>query len=358
MHLLQIDLLLRSAHRLVKQSQPQQPVPHDVIFQAPGIGSVKGQAVSRTVRTPGVLHPFCRHLLRGIGVFLFPEQLTVSAQRGDRLQAQVAVVRQVSREIIGAELVAGIVAVFDQVIRPFCQQIAVFLGKGTVSVRPDGCRHGQNRVAALLHRHLMFFIDHMLLHAVDLPVAERILSAVMRGVGQLPLRRTRIGEQRAHHALDQLRIQAQEKRNGGVGDIQRCHASVAEVLLGEEQQLAVRRHQLMRRHRLPVCQRADLRVRGADLLHSRNQLAVEFLARGAQAVRLGNRDLQHRVKGTVNAHAVCVRRLAEVLHGMHIVIGKDEHILQPVGFGGNQRHTAEGQQLRLRFPRDPILHFG
>ena len=110
---------------------------------------------------------------------------------------------EMAGEVIGAELVGWVETLLQQVIRPGGQHFPM-LGRIVGVALHHGDRRGQHQhVATLLHRHITI---------VGLAVRDRIGAHVMCWEGLLPQTALREAEDWVHHALQQLRVVAQEKR--------------------------------------------------------------------------------------------------------------------------------------------------
>lgn len=92
------------------------------------------------------------------------------AECEDRLQRQIRIVSEVAGEVVGAELVLGIVPLVQQIVGPELQGLPVAPRKIEIAAEFDQRAGEQQHVAALLDRHLV--VVRALAAAVDLAVAS------------------------------------------------------------------------------------------------------------------------------------------------------------------------------------------
>ena len=133
-------------------------------------------------------------------------------------------------------------------------------------------------VAALLDGHLVFF--GLLAAAVDLAVGERVLAEIVRGEGELPAGERGVFEDREELGFQQLGVEEEEERGGGVDDVDGGDAAVGEVLFGEEHGVAVGvGDELVRGDGLAVGEDGDVGVVfAADFDEVGGELFVECVA--------------------------------------------------------------------------------
>ena len=285
----------------------------------------------------GVKLPTCCHILGNGGVLLFSKELTECAKCHDRLDAKVAVLCEVTCKVIGAELILGIVAVFYKVICPCLQNFLVFVRQGAITVGASGGGNCQDRVSAFLNGHLIF----ELVVAINLTVAKRILSAVVRCKGMRPCLALGVIEDRAHHAAYQLGIVNEIERNGGIGNVERCHAPVREVLLGEEHHLAINLTELVCRNRLAVSKSTEFCVFGGNLFHLFDEFPIKFVANCTQFIRFRNGSFEHGIKITVNSLIVSIHIAVEVLDRFDIIVCEHKYVGQLFRSCAKERNGVE-----------------
>ena len=157
-------------------------------------------------------------------------------------------------KVIGAKLIFGVVAVLYEVICPRLQKLFVLFCQGAVAVSTCCGGDSKNGIATLLNGHLVF----ERVAAVNLTVAKRILSAVVRCKRILPSLALGIIKDGAHHTAHEFGIVNKIQRNRRIRNVERCHASVGEVLLGEEHHFAVDFAEFVCRNGLTVSQSAEL----------------------------------------------------------------------------------------------------
>ena len=197
--------------------------------------------------------------------------------------------------------------------------------------------HAQQHITALLHRHLVFLIQHMgvVIQAVHLAVGQRILSHIVRRVGEGPLNGIRQMEDGIHHAFHQLRAVFQVQRHGGIGEIHCADAAVAVALFGEEFQLSVHHNQLVGGDTLPVSHGQDIVIFSADLFGFGPKLLVEGGSPGVDLLVITDGGVQSFLKGGAVGFPISVRILSEILDGFQIVVGQADHALRRI-FRGNR----------------------
>ena len=303
--------------------------------------------------------------------FFLARQSTVARHADDGLGRQIDVVRQMAGKVVGAELLARILAVFDQIAHPLVQQAAILLGESAIrAVGLRGRQHHQH-VAALLHRHLIFEIVHRRARGEEV-VGRRGLSVVRvrRGVdltGGAGIAAHVVGREivcpdghggelqhRAAQRVDQLRRVLQEQRNGRIAHVHGSDAAVGVVLLGQKRHIAAGRgDELVGAQSVPprrARQRLIVLAEGRGIgQHARVRLG----AAPKQRVEL-LRGLANRV-GDLRAVSAIPRlaQVAEVVDGGNVVVGNDgaddllvlnaaapAH-LQPVADGANRALGAE-----------------
>ena len=231
---------------------------------------------------------------------------------------------QVSGEIVGAELVAGVVALLDQVGAPLLQGGPVGLGKGSVLLGGRGSGCGHQHVAALLHRHLPLGAGAV---AVDLAVDDGVAARVVGGEVIEPDFGFRILENGAQHTLDQLGVVDEEEGDGGVGHVDRSGAAVTEALLGNEEHLALGVVAgLVRADDLAVGEGQQLGV----LFVSRGGHGVvpdglgEGLAAGENGLVVGEGLLDGGLNRAVGLPPAAVHRLVKIFEGVDVVVSDRE----------------------------------
>ena len=185
---------------------------------------------------------------------------------------------QVTSEIVRAKLVFGVIAFGFEIDGPLGQLRPIEAGEIRVAFHLRHRAEKQQKVAALLDRHLVLF--RPLPAAVALAVGVRVLSQVMRREGELPTLRGRVAHERHHEGLGQRRPKQQELGRHGVKHVRGRDAAVAVVFLAELQRFAVGvRHELAGREALAVGQGADARVMlAARLPQVGQEFAVESRA--------------------------------------------------------------------------------
>ena len=125
-----------------------------------------------------------------------------------RLERQVCVVREVSCEVVGAELVSGIEAEPPEVFRPLRHRRPPLLGETGVPLLLRERRERDEHVAAFLDRHpvriAIWPAVTVVPHPVDLPRRERILSYVVRRIVVRPPARGRVFKNRTQSRAHEL----------------------------------------------------------------------------------------------------------------------------------------------------------
>ena len=243
----------------------------------------------------------------------------------DGLGREVDVVGQVAGEVVGAELVLGVEPLLFEVGRPALELGPVGGREVGVAVEPgDGGQQDQH-VPGLLDRHLVDLGP--LAAAVDLAVGQGVGAQVVRCERELPAARGRVAQHRDQRRLGQRRAEQQEDRRGpGVDHVHGGDAAVAEVLLGEQQGLALRvGHELVRRQGLAIGQGRDPGVLGApEPGEVGHDLAVEGDRPPDQAliVRLGPTEQVDR--GRPVATPVGAEVPPEVGDRVEVVIGEHQ----------------------------------
>src|SRR5262249_7446205 len=130
-----------------------------------------------------------------------------------------------------------------------------------------------------------------------LPIRERILSEVVRRIGPWPPGQRGVVENWPQLSLEQGRGDQQEEGRRRIGYVHGRDTAVGEVLFGKVERRAIQiRGQLVRGHRLAVCENSDISVLGAaGPLKVGPQLAIElFAARGYLIVLRGSAPQQVR----------------------------------------------------------------
>ena len=94
--------------------------------------------------------------------------------------------------------------------------------------------------APLFHGHQVGLIPRVLTASVDLAVRLRIDADVVGSERELPTRVGAINQCRSDQGLGESRPHQQKLRRGRVNDVNRRDATVAAILLGEEERLFVR----------------------------------------------------------------------------------------------------------------------
>ena len=265
-------------------------------------------------------------------VALHAVEETEASHTHDGLDGEVTVVGEVAREIIGTELVLGILTVLQEVLDPVGQGVPVGLGEGDVPLGDGGGGDHHQHIAALLHGHL--HMDGVV--AVDLAVDQGVPAAVVGSEVKGPGGALGVLEDGAGHALDQLGVVEQEQGDGGVGDVYRGGTAVGEALLGDEQHLALGiHHALVGGDGLAVGQREHFGV-----LHTAcaGGVAVELVREGIALIHDGAVLDIGALDGGLDGLAVLVpdrgKGLAEVLNGgAAVVVGQQEEGITQIAYG-------------------------
>ena len=260
--------------------------------------------------------------------------------------------RQMAEEIVGADLVGGVLAVRDQIVCPLRKQRAVFRKQLRTRARRDGGSRHDQHIAAFLDRHL---VAGVAVRAVDLPVDLRIAAHVMRRKFKRPVGAFRVVQDRPEHAVYKLRVIKEVHRHTGIADIRRRGAAVGQALLRDIQKsVLLVLHQLMCRHDLPVCKRQHIRV---DLAASLRGLARERLRKfplpRAERRILGECIRNCLFDGLSAALPIGLQRLFEVFNAVDIVVSKRE---QRVSFRKRSLRRHKRLALDLAPAGFAVLH--
>ena len=340
------DLLF--GDRVGEDIQPEELVPDDVVFLAPGSGLVERQPV--VVAVIGHLLPLGSHLAGLFGIALchvaHAEHLghaSVGGDSEDGLDREVGVVGEVSRKIVRAELVLRVETLFDEVVGPRGECLPVLpCIVGIAFGSTEGRRHDQH-VASLLDGHVA---------TIGLAVGQRVGSHVVGREGLGPASAFAVIVDVVHDALEQLRVVVEEDGRRGVGDVDRSDQTAAVVLLREEEQLAVGSlDQLVGGERLAVGQGAQLGILLAAgcgcLLHQR---PIEGVAAVDQFVVLlvgGAEFIDDRVCSV--GIPVGAQILAEVLDRVDVVVADEPFAM---GLASCSEVAVDGHCGLFVFARD------
>jgi len=250
------------------------------------------------------------------------------------LRRQVHIVRQMAREVVGAELVLGIEALRQEVLRPLLQHRPVAVDHSRVAPRLRQGREEDEHVARLLHRHLVLLARRPA--PVHLTVREGVLPYVVGREGEGPEIRGRVLQHRHDRRLHQRGTGQEQDGRLGIEHVHRARAAVAEVLLREEERPPRRvGHELARGEGLAEGQGADGRVLGAAAaLQVRHEFAVESLApsRHLGGVAQGIGDEACRVCAVAAPEGPKVA--AEVLHAVVVIVSDDHRVADLRGAHG------------------------
>ena len=228
--------------------------------------------------------------------------------------------RQLAGEVVGAELIFGILAILEGIESPLRQSAPVLLREACVRALLQHRRGQQEHVAALLQRHPV---------AIVLAVGIGIHAHIVGCPDLVPVAALGIVEYEVQQGLRDLGVIAQEQRDGGIGHIHGAGASVGEVLLGDEIQVVVPScYELVGGNGLPVCEGAEV---GVLLSSGLGGLLDEAVVEGVQAVAelgpfLGR--LCHLLGNGIAAGGVPVgaQLLPEELDGIDVVVGEHQQL--------------------------------
>ena len=233
------------------------------------------------------------------------------------------------REVVGAELVAGIVAELREVLRP----LRHLAPPASREVRvPFGLRHRRKRdehIAAFLHRHAERVIrtaaDGLpLLHAVVLPFRHGIEAEVVRGVRVGPFVGRGVDARGRERRLREREARQEQVRQLRVEYVRRADHAARAVLGGHQKRLAVRvRHEGARGEALPPGELRDRGVfRAADRLHVAPERVVERAALRLERRRVADGLGEHRVERLAAAPPPVHELRPEEPYVLHVVIGE------------------------------------
>ena len=330
---------------VVEDVVPEHLVPDEIIFLAPRVALVERKAVVVTRR--GHLLPCGGHVACGVGVLLrhvclacHAGDVAIGGYTHDSLDREVGVTRPVSGEVVRAELVGGIQTVLHKVVGP-CRQGIPMLERilGASLHLADRSREDQH-VAALLDRHVA---------AVGLAVGQGVGDDIVCREGFGPLAALGVVEYEVEQGLRQLGVVVEEQRRRGVGDIDRTDRAVAEVLLREPCQLALRRlDEFVCGDSLTVGQSAEFGILfsagGVCLLH---KLGVE---RGAalheRLVILGCGGELLGYRAVAVAVPVGADVLTEILYRIDVVVADHDISRLALSADGAQR-CGDGHTVAL-----------
>ena len=300
--------------------QTEDTVPGQVVFLAPGVRLVEGEAI--VVALGGYLHPMLRIrprereiFLRVCGVASHPAQIAVGSETQDRFDREIGVVGQVAHEVVGAELVLRVQAVLLQVICPLRQLRPPRRDEFRIAFRlRDGIAE-QKHVAAFLHWHA--------LAAVVATGDKRIGAQIVRRIRELPVRGGGIHQDVNERRLGQGGAEQYQHRVHWIEHVHGGDIAIAGVLFGEVERLLVRvGGDAAGGQRLTVGQRRNLGVAGATCFGQvRHELAVELLAALDQARIIPLRGRKQVGRRRAIAPPVGPQLLAVVPDGINLVIG-------------------------------------
>ena len=224
--------------------------------------------------------------------------LCIGGESLDRLDREICIVCQVSREIVGAKLVLRVQPFLAHILRPFRQLRPVFFAHVPIALRPGpaprpesaDCRSprpasGLLRYARRRHTPAHWPADT----GPDRAAQREISSAAARHI-----------QNRPHLRFKQRGIEEEKERRRRIKHVNSSDIAIREIFLGEEHGLAVKiRYQTMRRERLPVGQRRQLRDMLAPPARSRSAVSSSsYLRPRASSVRiLGFGLRKHRLHG-------------------------------------------------------------
>ena len=144
-----------------------------------------------------------------------------------------------------------------------------------------------------------------------------------------------------HHAAYELGIVDEVQRNGGIGNVKRCHTSVGEVLLGEEHHFPINFTKFVCRNGLTVSKCADHCIFGRNLFHFRDEVCIKFCTFGTQIIGFVNGNLEHTLKVSVNGLIISVNIAVEVLNRLDIIVSQHKHVGKLIGHGTQKRNGVE-----------------
>ena len=131
--------------------------------------------------------PLFRQVLCDFCVFLtFPsfthhiKQHTPRADTHNCFNGKIAIMRKMSRKIVGAKLIFGVKTEFHKIISPFLQNIKMFNCIISAFDLFANRRNAQNHISAFLNRHLCAVHKTACRISVNLTVKQRILSGIVR----------------------------------------------------------------------------------------------------------------------------------------------------------------------------------
>ena len=241
--------------------------------------------------------------------------------------------REVSGEVVGAELVPGIEAEPPEVFRPLRHRRPPLLGEAGVPLLLRQRRERDEHVAALLHRHPVRVSVRLAglgvcPHRVHLARGERILPEVVRRIVVFPLVRRGVLEYRAQRGAGEFGRGVEQKRQLRIEYVHRSNAAVRAVLLRKVHKLpAGSRHELARGKALPPRERAEPRVFLAaappERRHKRGVLRLGVLTHRSVCA---DRILQHLLKALSVPAPVCGQVAVEPTYRLHVVVRQDKMV--------------------------------
>ena len=253
---------------------------------------------------------------------------------------------QVAGEVVGAELILGVEPLLFEVVGPGLELGPI--GRGEVGVPLDlgDGAEDQEDIAGLLHRHLVDLGP--LAAAVNLAVGDRIGPQVVRGEREFPSARGRVVQDRGQRRLGQGRAEQEEDRRRRVDHVDGGDAAVAEILLREQQRLAVRvGHQLVRRQRLAIGERGHFGVLlAAGPGEVGHQLGVEGRGSIAEGVVSGLGPVEEVVDRRPVAGPVGAEVAAEIGDRKAVVVGQHQ-VLRDGPVAHRAQVDGEGQDGRV-----------
>src|SRR5271166_4285250 len=201
---LEIEGDLGLAHTRREEAEPEDLVPYQVVLLAPGAGLVEGEPVmvchptnqrpvagDPCVSVPCHRLPFFCHLTRQVLVLVGEGSIPCAAghlgksgEALDGLDGEIGIVRKMTGEVVGGELVGRVQTLVFQILRPFLELWPVLPCEVPVA---QFVLHGGNKdeqVSALLDGHLV--VLGAFAAAIHLAVGQRIGAEVVRRKGPLP----------------------------------------------------------------------------------------------------------------------------------------------------------------------------
>ena len=275
----------------------------------------------------GVSLPFHRHFLGTshvlIGCFLITldtGHLCIAGNAHDSLDGEVGVVSPVTCEVICAKLVSGILTVLGEIVCPSRDDVPVFIDILGVTVDAAQLSSQRQHITGLLQRHVA---------TIDLTIGDGICAQVMSREGLGPAATVAIVEDTGHLSLLQLGVVDEEEGSLGISEVNRIHAAVGVVLLGEEQEVAVLvLEELMGSNHVAIGSGKDL---GIFLIAGIQGVIVDHLIEVAAALHDACVLLVQTVEHVEDAHfalvsPVALIALVHIFNILHLVIANHHEI--------------------------------